>query len=404
MTGNIKLLLAFVCGMLAASLFLFLFLFKGEAGKSAAGAAAARADHGPAAVAVTPPSRAPVALAPAQAHGIDLKIATVSKSTVIEDLSVPVTVVPDESRISHIHTRVAGWIERLHVANTGEVVRAGQPIADIFSQELFASQAEYLAARAMTGPPSAVAESGRARLKFFGMSDSEIRAIEKTGKPNRLVTLYAPHSGVLAHRGISAGTAVDPSTEIAIVLDLSRIWVLAEVPEFAAASVKKGMLAQLAFGGDGETRVPAHVEFIDPMLTEATRTLKVRFSLPNTAGALRPGMYGTALFKAPARNAVMVARDAVVDTGAAQYVYVVNSGGVYEPRAVRVGARLKETVEIVDGLREGENIVVAGVFLLDSESRLRASGGQGTSHGGHGKAAPEPAPGKPHAGGEGNHD
>jgi Cu(I)/Ag(I) efflux system membrane fusion protein len=405
-TGNTKLGLAFACGILAAALIGgSVFLFKGDARPSVPGSAPVK-NHDVAvpSVAAQPPSRAPVALSSGQASGIDLKVATVSKSEVIEDLSVPVTIVPDESRISHIHTRVAGWIEHLHVGNTGEVVRAGQPIADIFSQELFASQVEYLAARALTGPPSAVADSGRARLKFFGMSDSEIRAIEKTGKPNRVVTLYAPRSGVLAHRGISAGTAVDPSTEIAVILDLSRIWVFAEVPEFASDSVKKGMLAQLAFGSDGKLVVPARVEFVDPMLTESTRTLKVRFSLPNTRGELRPGMYGTAMFKAPGRSAVMVARDAVVDTGAAQYVYVVKADGVYEPRAVRVGARLKESVEIVSGLQEGEKIVVAGVFLLDSESRLRASGGQGTSHGGHGQADVKPAASAPHAAGGGSHD
>lgn len=406
MTGNTKLGLAFAGGFLAALLIAgAMSLFKDDANTSApvqAGAQTSRLRA--AATGAQAPSRAPVALGAAQAHGIDMKVATVSKRDVIEELSVPVTVVPDESRISHIHTRVTGWIERLHVGNTGEVVRAGQPIADIFSQELFASQVEYLAARALTGPPTAVAESGRARLRFFGMSDGDIRAIERAGKPNRLVTLYAPRSGVLAHRGISAGTAVDPSTEIAIVLDLSRVWVLAEVPEFAAAGVSKGMLAQLAFGSDGKTRVAARVEFIDPMLTEATRTLKARFSLPNINGELRPGMYGTATLKSPARSALMVARDSLVDTGAAQYVYVVDRDGVYAPRAVRVGARLAETVEIVDGLHEGENVVVSGVFLLDSESRLRASGGQGASHGGHGKAASEPPADKPHAGGEDGHD
>ena len=396
-------MLAFLGGLLVAlSIVAALFLFKEEPGKAAPGAAAGQAHQGHGAPAAAPlPSRATVAIEAGQAHGVDLQVATVGKRDVVEELSVPVTVVPDESRISHIHTRVSGWIEHLHVGNTGELVRAGQPIADIFSQELFASQVEYLAARAMSGPPTAVAESGRARLAFFGMSASDIRAIEKAGKPNRVVTLYAPRSGILAHRGISVGTAVDPSTEIAIVLDLSRIWVVAEVPEFSAASVRKGMLAQLAFGSDGKITLPARVEFIDPMLTEATRTLKVRFSLPNAGGELRPGMYGTALFKAPARSALMVARDALVDTGAARYVYVVKGDGVYEPRSVRVGVRLKEAIEIVDGLQEGEKIVTSGVFLLDSESRLRASGGQGTSHGGHGQAASEPAPPRPH---EGSHD
>ena len=406
MTANTKLGLAFICGILAAAVIGGgIFLAKGEAGGTSVHIGAPQGNDGASASAPSPAhARAPVTIASGQASGVDMQVAVVSKRDVIEDLSVPVTIVPDESRISHIHTRVSGWIERLHVPNTGEVVRAGQPIADIFSQELLASQTEYLAARTLTGPPSVVVESGRARLKFFGMSEGEIQAIEKAGKPNRVVTLYAPRPGVLAHRGISVGTAVDPSTELAVIVDLSRVWVFAEVPEFAAGSVRKGMLAQLSFGGDGKIALPAHVEFVDPMLTEASRTLKVRFSLPNARGELRPGMYGTAVFKAPARNAVMVARDAVVDTGDTQYVYVVTGNGVYEPRVVRVGARLKDSVEIVSGLHEGEKIVLSGVFLLDSESRLRASGGQGAAHGGHGQPA-QPAPSaKPHSGGDGNHD
>ncbi len=334
-------------------------------------------------------ARAPVRFGTGEARSIDLQAAPVTVQDVTEDLRVVATVVPDESRISHVHTRVAGWVEKLYVGNTGEFVRAGQPIVDIYSQELFASQVEYLAARALTGPPTAVAASGRTRLLFFGMTEAEIGAIEKTGKPHRIVTLTAPRSGIIAHRGIAAGTAVDPSTELAIVLDLSRIWVSAEVPESIAAGIKKGMAAQLEFGATTKRRIAATVEFIDPLFTESTRTLKVRFSLPNQDGQLRPGMYGTAVFKAPPRRALTVPRDALVDTGGTQYVYVQSAPGAYEPRAVRVGARLTDTVEILEGVREGDKVVISGVFLLDSESRLRASGGQGGAHGGHGKSADE---------------
>lgn len=384
-----KLALAFGGGLLAALLGVAAWTLLQDGGQGGA----RPAKVAPAAAAQD--ARAHVVLGEGQAGAIGLQLAGVATAAVADDLTVPVTVVPDESRISHIHTRVNGWIERLHVPNTGEVVRAGQPIADIFSQELYASQLEYLAAREMAGPPSAVAQSGRARLSFLGMSEGEIRAIEQSGKARRVVTLYAPRPGVLAHRGIAVGTAVDPSTEIAIVLDLARVWAVAEVPEAAVARVGKAMAAQLTFAGSGGAPIHAKVEFVDPMLTEATRTLKVRFSLPNPGGALRPGMYGKAVLKAAARQALVVARDAVVDTGAAQYVYVADGKGGYAPRAVQVGTRLADTVEITSGLTEGEQVVVSGVFLLDSESRLRASGGQGTSHGGHGSHAPAtPAPPK----------
>ncbi len=376
--------LAFACGLLVAGTIAGALAWQGQhAGQHAAPArAAAAAPPAPA----PGPGRTMVTVDAVQVRNIDLRAAPVRKQDVVEDLRVVATIVPDESRISHVHTRVTGWIEKLYVPNTGETVRAGQPIADIFSQELLASQVEYLAARQLSGPPSAVAASGRSRLKFFGMSEADILAIEKAGAPRRAVTLYAPRSGILAHRGIAVGTAVDPSTEIATVLDLSRVWVFADVPVSAAAGISKGMRAELEFGPDGKTSLAATVEFIDPLLTESTRTLKVRFSLPNRPGELRPGTYGTAVFRGPARRALMVPRDALVDTGASQYVYVMKAEGTYEPRRVRIGARLKESVEILEGLHEDEQVVIAGVFLLDSESRMRASGALGGAHGGHGKS------------------
>lgn len=349
------------------------------------------------------PARSQVTLGSNQAAAINLQVAPVTRQHLSEELRVVATVVPDESRISHIHTRVSGWVEKLHVSNTGESVRAGQPIVDIFSQELLASQAEYLSVRTLTGPPTAAVESGRARLRYFGMSDHAIDAIEKSGKPRRLVTLAAPRSGILAHRGIVAGTAVDPSTEIATILDLSRVWVWAEVPESAAAAIETGMPARLEFGRAGAGGIAAKVEFIDPILTETTRKLKVRFSLPNARGALRPGSYGTAVFQTGPRVALTVPRDAVVDTGDAQYVYVLTDGTSYAPRAVRTGTRLKDRIEILDGLSEEDRVAMSGVFLLDSESRLRASGSQGAAHGAH--APPAVRPSRPAQGHEGTaHD
>lgn len=337
-------------------------------------------------------TRIPVELSPEEAVALNLTLSKVTAGDLTEQLRTVATVAPDESRISHVHTRVAGWIEKLHVSNTGESVRAGQPLVDIFSQELLASQTEYLAARRAGGPPSAVIESGRARLKVLGMSDSEIRHIEASGQPRRVVTLLAPREGVMIHRGIAVGTAVDPSTELMIVADLSRVWVLAEVPEFGAAQIRKGIQAQLEFPASGVMPLTATVEFVDPVLTEQTRTLRVRFALPNSEGRLRPGMYGTAIFNTRPRPTLTVPRDAVVDTGLAQHVYVATGPGQYAPRTVQLGARLQDRVEILGGLREGEEVVSSGVFLLDSESRLRASGGQGTSHAGHGGGAKSTAP------------
>jgi Cu(I)/Ag(I) efflux system membrane fusion protein len=350
--------------------------------------------------------RAPVEIDQGQLDAIGVRIEKVQSETISEPIRAVATVVPDESRVSHVHPRVSGWIERLYVNTTGERVRAGQPLAGIFSQELLSSQAEYLAARraAATGPRSAVVEGARARLAVLGMTDAEIRAIEASGEPRRLVTVTAPRAGVVLHRGISVGTAVDPSTEIVTIADLSRVWVLAEIPEGDIPSVQIGTTAQLGFPASGREPLEARVEFLYPTLSERTRTLRVRFAVENPGGSLRPGIYGSATFRVEPRLALTVARDAIVDTGSAQHVFVVAGEQRFVPRAVTLGARFDQRVEVREGLAEGEAVVASGVFLLDSESRLRASGGgTGHAHGSPGQAdrnRPGADHGSPAPGGE----
>ena len=337
------------------------------------------------------PSR--VAVDTAAAQSLDIRVLTVGRESLTQTVRAVATVVPDESRISHVHTRVAGWIEHLEVSTTGETVRAGQPLAHIFSQELLSSQTEYLAARrnaAASGIATAVIASGRTRLTVLGMTPGEIDAIEQSGQPRRLVTVVAPRSGVVVNRGVTAGTSVDPSTTLLTVADLSRVWVLAEVPEASIPGVRVGTSAELDFPASGRPPFSARVDFVYPTLTERTRTLRVRLSVANPSGTLRPGLYGSAAFVSAGQNVITVPRDAVVDTGLLQHVFVV-VGDRFEPRPVTLGAQLADRVEIREGLREGEQIVAAGVFLLDSESRLRATGGAG----GHQHGTPPTGPQAP---------
>ncbi len=315
------------------------------------------------------------------ALGIQLEPARREKLT--DPVRAVASVVADESRISHVHTRVAGWVEQLFVNTTGESVRAGEPLAAVFSQELYSSQNEFLSAlrQAQSGPSSAVSEAARTRLKVLGMSDREIAQIESSRQARRLVTVSAPRSGVVLRRGVTVGTAVDPSTEIVTIADLSRVWVLAEASEAAAAQIKAGTAATLSFPASGRAPFAATVEFVYPTLTERTRTVRVRLSVANSDGKLRPGLYGTAEFAAPPREVLTVARDALVYTGEAQHVFVRAKSGVIEPRDVKIGGRVGERIEVVSGLSPDDQVVTTGVFLIDSESRLRASGG--TGHAGH---------------------
>ena len=352
-------------------------------------------------------TRVPIDVAAATVEELGIRVEIVRRESLIQTIRTVATVVPDESRLSQVHTRVAGWIEQLDADTTGAIVRAGQPLARIFSRELLSSQTEYLAARrttAASGITSAVVASGRTRLGVLGMTPSDIDEIEQTGEPKRLVIVTSPRSGVVMERGVTVGTSVDPSTTLLTIADLSRVWILAEVPEDSIQTIRVGMQAQVDIPGSGRAVFPARVDFIYPTLTERTRTLRVRISASNPGGALRPGLYGAVSFLSAGPPVITVPRDAVVDTGLRQHVFVA-AGDRFEPREVTLGLQLSDRVEVRAGLHEGERIAAAGVFLLDSESRLRAAGGAG-GHSGHSSHSATAAPQKtpvaevrdPHAG------
>jgi membrane fusion protein, copper/silver efflux system len=344
------------------------------------------------------PSRVTVVLNDQQAETIGLRTEAVKWTTLDQTIRAVATVVPDESRVTHMHTRVSGWVEELYVTATGQTVRAGEPVAAVYSQDLYATQIEYLAAlkASSTGPSSLVVEGARNRLKLFGMTKQEIAQIERDGEARKRVTVVAPHDGIVIRRNVSAGTAIDPSTEILTVADLRIVWVFAEIPEGAAKNVIVGSPATLQFPSANISDLKASIDFVYPMLTERTRTLRVRFIVPNPDGVLRPGLYGTADIDLPPRKALLIPRDAVVDTGQSQHVFVSRPDGSVEPRKVQLGVRLPEVIEIASGLDQGELVVASGVFLLDSESRLRASSGSISGHGSHGggikKAKPDQVP------------
>lgn len=336
-------------------------------------------------------SRVPVAVTAATMQQLGIRLAAVARESLTQEVRAVASVVPDESRISHVHTRVSGWVEHLDVNTTGEMVRAGQPLAHIFSQELWSSQSEYLAIRKATsasGISSAVVAGGRARLGVLGMTAADIDAIEQTGEAKRLITVAAPRSGIVINRGVAAGTAVDPSTTLLTIADLSRVWILAEVAEAHIASVTIGTRAMVDFPASGRAPFATRIDFIYPTLSERTRTLRVRLSAANPKGALRPGLYGTVAFESVGAPVITVPRDAVVDTGRRQHVFVAD-GDLFTPRTIMLGVQLADRVEVRSGLAEGERVAATGVFLLDSESRLRATGGAG-GHAGHGGGTPTP--------------
>jgi RND family efflux transporter MFP subunit len=294
-------------------------------------------------------------------------------------------VVPDERRIRRVTTRVAGWVERLYVNYTGQEVRAGQPVLSIYSPELLASQEELLrarqaAARFRTSSLEEVRRGGedlvvaaRRRLELFDVPRGFIATLERTGKPQRAVTLVAPSSGFVSAKDVFEGQQVEPGRELFTLTDLSQVWVQAEFYQADARLVRVGQQARVSLPYAPGASYPATVSFIQPTLEPQARTLQVRLELANPKGELRPGMFVDVVADLQGGEGVAVPEDAVIDTGTRQVVFVERQPGVFEPREVRVGVRGEGRALLLSGVREGERVATRANFLLDSESRLRAA-------------------------------
>ncbi len=296
------------------------------------------------------------------------------------------TVVPDEARIHHFHTRVTGWVEKLHINFTGQYVEHGQPILSLYSPQLMASQEEYLRARqyAATFAKSELPEvrtggeellrAARQRLDLLDVPADLIAEIDRTGKPKRDVTLLAHGSGYVTAKGIFEGQQVDPSMmELFTITDLSRVWVEADFYEYEARLLRLGQEATVTLPYDAARELTGRVAYIYPTLAPDSRTLRVRFEFANPKLDLKPGMFANVEIRLDPGEGLLIPDSAVMDTGERQVVFVEKGGGLFEPREVKVGVRSGGKAQILAGLAEGDRVVIRANFLLDSESRLRAA-------------------------------
>ncbi len=303
----------------------------------------------------------------------------------------------DERRVSTVRVKWSGWIESLEVAFVGQTVRKGDPIFTVYSPELLVAQQEFLSAKrrldaARAGSKEAgvdlptaqsLADEARQKLRLWDVPDAQIDRIAASGTSERLVTVLAPQDGTVLERPARPGLRVDPETELYSIADLTSVWVVADLYEYEVGPVKEGLTAAFFPVGPEPTGIPIRVAFVSPVVDPMTRTVKVRFDLPNPSGGLRPGAYGTVRLAIPLGTSLSVPADSVIDTGERQVVFVRTGMGRFDPRVVKVGARADGRVQVLDGVREGEEVVVRGQFILDSESRLRAAGSGQPGHGGH---------------------
>jgi Cu(I)/Ag(I) efflux system membrane fusion protein len=335
-----------------------------------------------------------IALSPEQRVTGNVKTIRVTLDTHTGELVTTGRVTVDERRMAQVTSYSGGRIEKLFANFTGDTVRRGEAVATIYSPDLFATQQEYLLALAnrermrRTGFESArsashdLVESSRQRLLLSGMSAGQIATLERTRKPIYATTIVSPVSGVVTQKLAVEQQYVQQGQALLEVADLSTVWVEAGVYEQQLPSVKLGDRVEITAAAIPDRTFTGKVSFILPLLEGATRTARVRIELANPGLALKPDMYvNVRMIGAPAPAHIMVPASAVIDRGQSQFVWIETQPGAYEARQVTTGGRHGEAIVIASGLTAGDNIVIEGAFLLDSEAQLRgASSGGGHAH------------------------
>ena len=343
--------------------------------------------HAGAASSPAVPGMVDVEVPVARRQTIGVRTALVERRPLVQRIRTVGIVAADERQVRHIHTKVSGWVRQLSINFTGQEVRPGDPILSIYSPELVATQREYLLALGAVrrqGDPSmrTLLESARTRLLLWDVSDAQIKDLERSGTPERAVTLHAPIGGYITMKPVYGGMYVTPDMELYTVADLRTVWIFADVYEDEIGVVRTGQMATMTLAAVAGAPRTAAVSYISPTVESATRTVRVRLEADNSDGTLKPGMYATVEINVPLGELVAVPEDAVIDTGERRVVFVEVAEGHYQPREVALGRRAQGNYEVRSGLGPGERVVVSAQFLLDSESRLRAASG-GPTHAGH---------------------
>jgi Cu(I)/Ag(I) efflux system membrane fusion protein len=326
-----------------------------------------------------------VEITPEKQQLIGVKIDTVSVRPLSKVIRTVGRIEYDERSLRTVNTKVEGWIEKLYIDYTGRYVRHGEPMAELYSPELLATQEEYLnilkwrkerGTDAGTGSmlsrdTEALVEAAKKRLQRFDISEAQIRELEQTGKARRTLTIYSPANGYVVQKMVIQGMKVMPGEKLFDVADLSTVWVIADVYEYELSSIRVGEKASISMSYIPGKEFISKIDYVYPTISGETRTARVRFSIPNPDGRLKPQMYSTVEIKINLGSKLAVPDNAVIDTGTRQIVYVDKGDGYFEPREVMLGLRAEGYREVLMGLKAGEKVAASAAFLVDSEAQLK---------------------------------
>ncbi len=291
----------------------------------------------------------------------------------------------DEPKMTSINAKVDGWVEKLYVDQTGQLVQKGQPLLELYSPKLVSAQQEYLLAlrnkealkdsafAEISDGGQRLLEAARQRLRYWDISERQIRQLEKTGQVRKTLTLYAPYKGVVILKQAMPGQFIKAGQELFKVGDISRVWVYADIYEYELPWIRVGQTAEVQLPYAVGTFLTAKISTIYPYVDPKTRTVKARLEFANPGLELKPDMYVNVKIEAQeVRNALVVPGEAVLDSGEKQTVFVALGQGKFEPRQVKTGVQDQDGfIEITQGLLDGETVVTSAQFLFDSESKLR---------------------------------
>lgn len=320
-----------------------------------------------------------VSLDKLQRSGVRTEV--VQERVIVRPVRAIGTIKRDETRLTVVAMRSEGFIEDLFVSRTGQHVRAGEVLFRVYSPQIQQAQTDFIVAlralqRGISGVDADRAlEGAMQRLRNLGVPESRIREVREKGVNPRTLDWPSPATGDVIEKRVINGQRVMAGEELYRIADHSQLWVIADVAEAELMAIMPGTRASVTFRADPVEPVEGKVTFIYPELRPETRTGRVRIEIPNPGGRLKIDMYADVLFHvgADARPVIAVPASAVIDSGTRQVVLVAKGEGRFEPRPVKLGARGSDYVEIVTGLRLGENVVTAATFLIDAESNLRAA-------------------------------
>jgi Cu(I)/Ag(I) efflux system membrane fusion protein len=323
---------------------------------------------------------------PSVVQNMGVTTTMVTRRSMGKSVRTSATLENNEQNVAIITTKVMGYAEKLFVDFTGQYVKQGDPLLTMYSQDLVATQEEYLQAlsysRSFSSGTSQAAKgaadilaSARIRLKNWDLTDEQINSLERNGTPERFITIFSQASGIVMEKMVFSGQKIEPGMPLYKIVDLSKIWAIANVYQEDLPFVKLGQQAQITITSMPSKIFNGKVTFISPVLDDISRTAKVRIEIPNTSDySLKPQMFAnvTLSSKKPVEG-LAVPEQAVIRSGTRSIVIVSLGNGYFKPQEIKIGLTVDGFTQVLDGLEDGTTIVTSSQFLIDSESNLRAA-------------------------------